>query len=416
MPCSHTQNIFVFERPSKTEQGNHWLVKIGDFGITKNTLTQHTTLHTNVGTEGYKAPEIIGFIATDDESRYDAKCDIWSLGCLLLEVLTASLPFRRPAALRSYCSSPFSYLREIFPQAANIISDSAFFVMSQLLTPAPHDRPDAEQAFELVCGWVSGQALVPDHSISTALVNSQEVSQNGTVKIQHGNVVAWPSSVTIAGNVTVNLGDHAGSHLGYPLTPTRGDVIEETYGTEAVQSREGSQSQRIISTGVYQQQEEIKELRRARPKAIGNYAKNVSDPEKPTFSSDLKDDDIRRAYPATIDHGRMNGPFQRYPETYYLPAKSTTESQKKQPIARGRFPIKVDRNQQQQNPRESPSQQSSDLAKAIPDLSDLNLREYNQWTQEQAQDVAAKSPVISAADTMLNYLINKTRGKISQQD
>lgn len=138
------------------EPGPSWHVKIGDFSITKTTLTQHTTLHTNIGTAGYKAPEIMGFVPVDDkDSRYDAKCDLWSLGCLLLECITGSAPFLSPHILYSYCRSVSSPLRELFSATAHEISEAGLQFLEALLTPDPSQRPDAETATDQILDWLT---------------------------------------------------------------------------------------------------------------------------------------------------------------------------------------------------------------------------------------------------------------------
>lgn len=61
----------------------HDNLKLGDFGLSKN-LAAGTFTQTYVGTPLYMPPEIL------QESRYDHKSDIWSLGCLIYELCTLS--------------------------------------------------------------------------------------------------------------------------------------------------------------------------------------------------------------------------------------------------------------------------------------------------------------------------------------
>ncbi|XP_046845438.1 serine/threonine kinase-like domain-containing protein STKLD1 [Xenia sp. Carnegie-2017] len=66
-------NIFV------TEGLN---IKIGDFGVSTIMDDARTRTRTTVGTMNWMAPEVL-------RERYDERSDVWSLGCILLELATA---------------------------------------------------------------------------------------------------------------------------------------------------------------------------------------------------------------------------------------------------------------------------------------------------------------------------------------
>ncbi|KAF7545871.1 hypothetical protein G7Z17_g8853 [Cylindrodendrum hubeiense] len=77
--------------------GPNWWVKIGDFGISKRAEEEKTALRTLIGTEGYLAPEIIGFVFTQDPSEsqvfsYTFAVDMWALGELTFRMIA-----QRPA-------------------------------------------------------------------------------------------------------------------------------------------------------------------------------------------------------------------------------------------------------------------------------------------------------------------------------
>lgn len=63
------------------------IFKLGDFGF----ATQKRLLSTTLGTYPYMAPELFS------GSYYDYRCDIWSLGVILHELLTGELYFFGPS-------------------------------------------------------------------------------------------------------------------------------------------------------------------------------------------------------------------------------------------------------------------------------------------------------------------------------
>lgn len=68
-----TQNIFL------TAKGD---IKIGDFGIARVLQDTYDCAQTAIGTPYYLSPEIC------QEKPYNQKSDIWSLGCILYELVT----------------------------------------------------------------------------------------------------------------------------------------------------------------------------------------------------------------------------------------------------------------------------------------------------------------------------------------
>ena len=63
-------------------------VKLGDFGLCRILSAESQYAHTNVGTPYYMSPEQI------KEANYDSKTDIWSLGCVLYEMVALRPPFQ----------------------------------------------------------------------------------------------------------------------------------------------------------------------------------------------------------------------------------------------------------------------------------------------------------------------------------
>ncbi|KAJ3396971.1 hypothetical protein HDU92_001262 [Lobulomyces angularis] len=68
-------------------------VKLGDFGLSKIIESENEFAQTYVGTPFYMSPELI------NESCYNAKSDIWALGCLIFELCTLEPPFQSKTQL-----------------------------------------------------------------------------------------------------------------------------------------------------------------------------------------------------------------------------------------------------------------------------------------------------------------------------
>ena len=71
-------NIFL------TEDGT---VKLGDFNMSK-VINKNKMMETRTGTPYYISPEIW------NDEKYDIKTDIWSLGCLIYEIVTLEHAFK----------------------------------------------------------------------------------------------------------------------------------------------------------------------------------------------------------------------------------------------------------------------------------------------------------------------------------
>jgi serine/threonine protein kinase len=73
-----SQNVFL------TSAG---LCKLGDFGVSRVLSKTGELAKTQIGTPYYMSPEIM------NNQKYNSKTDIWSLGCILYELMCLRLPF-----------------------------------------------------------------------------------------------------------------------------------------------------------------------------------------------------------------------------------------------------------------------------------------------------------------------------------
>lgn len=159
-------------------------MKIGDFGIAKSTLTELTVLQTTVGTLGYQAPEILGFVAARNAHHYDEKCDIWSFGCVLFEICTGSMLFRSLHDLQSFCQS------EKFRNFPIDLEAMLFKYLHSLLQCSPTDRPNAEEALRLGEEWFQSVT-------SSDVADQQEPTQQSmTMQLKAGKASFRPRTST----------------------------------------------------------------------------------------------------------------------------------------------------------------------------------------------------------------------------
>ncbi|KAK5131028.1 hypothetical protein LTR08_001378 [Meristemomyces frigidus] len=131
-------NILVVRR------GPDWWVKIADFGISKRATEGLTALRTAIYTPAFVAPEVLGYIQTDDlsDGGYTHAVDIWSLGVIAFLIVTGETYFKDQRRLVQYALG-----RLIFPVdtlRANSVSASGCDFIRSSMASEPKDRPTVE--------------------------------------------------------------------------------------------------------------------------------------------------------------------------------------------------------------------------------------------------------------------------------
>lgn len=113
--------------------GGIGVVKIGDFGLSKQIQLDVTDLKTPCGTVGYTAPEIV------KDQRYSKEVDVWALGCVLYILLCGFPPFFNDnidELTRAVAKGKFEFLSPWWDE----ISSDAKNCVSKLLTVDPKER------------------------------------------------------------------------------------------------------------------------------------------------------------------------------------------------------------------------------------------------------------------------------------
>lgn len=114
------------------------IAKIGDLNISK--ITDNGFASTQTGTPYYTSPEIW------KGQKYDSRCDIWALGCIVYEMCTLIPPFRAedfPGLFQAVISGSYS---EIPTKYSPNLKD----FISCCLTVDPWKRPSAAFLLEKV--------------------------------------------------------------------------------------------------------------------------------------------------------------------------------------------------------------------------------------------------------------------------
>ncbi|EIT79554.1 serine/threonine protein [Aspergillus oryzae 100-8] len=153
-------NIFVVQKDP------HWLVKIGDFSVSKRTREGDSAFQTVAGTPGFWAPEVNMTLGRDD-IQYTQMVDIWSLGIMLHYILTGCLPFSQHLQLRKYIQDgqfPTALL-----DARGVSSECKTFIQ-KLLVVDPTARLSAKDA--LLHSWI--QSLSHNSHVNGAELESAQ--------------------------------------------------------------------------------------------------------------------------------------------------------------------------------------------------------------------------------------------------
>ncbi|KAG0643260.1 kinase-like domain-containing protein [Tuber brumale] len=139
-PLPQETNIFVV-RISPV-----W-VKLGDFGISKRILAQDTTtFHTQVSTQVYGAPEVLGLDSNSEMSEYTNSVDIWSLGCVVYELFVGERLFVSEAQVSRYYFGKLPFPEDKLKVLSPPIDDIGISFLKVMLVIQPEDRPTAASA------------------------------------------------------------------------------------------------------------------------------------------------------------------------------------------------------------------------------------------------------------------------------
>ncbi|KAI5863951.1 hypothetical protein GGS23DRAFT_620844 [Durotheca rogersii] len=117
--------------------------KISDFGISKKTDNIYGNDKTNSmqGSVFWMAPEVI----RSQGEGYSAKVDIWSLGCVVLEMFAGRRPWSREEAVGAIYKIANGEIPPIADDVREAISPYALGFMLDCFTVDPRDRPTAER-------------------------------------------------------------------------------------------------------------------------------------------------------------------------------------------------------------------------------------------------------------------------------
>ena len=131
------------------------IFKLGDLGLGRIMNTETIKTFSKVGTPLYMAPEVI-----NNTNGYDFKCDNWSLGCVIYELITLRSPFQTSEKL-----SLIDLFKKIntglYPKIDNNKYKTAAKISEALLKVNPEERMDLPQVIKICDEYLSKQEEKP---------------------------------------------------------------------------------------------------------------------------------------------------------------------------------------------------------------------------------------------------------------
>jgi len=130
-------------------------VKLGDFGISKRIQPEAvTTFNTQVATQIYGAPEVLGLDSSSETSVYTNSVDIWSLGCVIYELLAGTRLFASETQVSRYFFGISPFPEDKLKALPTPTDDVGIALLKSMLEIQPEDRPTVADA--LGNAWLMG--------------------------------------------------------------------------------------------------------------------------------------------------------------------------------------------------------------------------------------------------------------------
>ena len=123
--------------------------------MSKRILAQATTtLHTPVSTQFYSAPEVLGLDSNSETSIYTNSVDIWSLGCVVYELLVGTKLFVSEGQVSRYFFGKWPFPEDKLKGLSPPTDDIGILLLKSMPLIQPEDRPTAAGA--LSHEWLTG--------------------------------------------------------------------------------------------------------------------------------------------------------------------------------------------------------------------------------------------------------------------
>ena len=102
----------------------------------------------------YSAPEVLGLDPNSETSNYTNAVDIWSLGCVIYELLVGKKLFVSEFQLCRYFSGTWPFPEERLRMLSPPTNNSGISLLRAMLAIQPGDRPTATRALRNL--WLTG--------------------------------------------------------------------------------------------------------------------------------------------------------------------------------------------------------------------------------------------------------------------
>lgn len=158
-------NIFLCRNTDvkQAEGGNLYQAKLGDMNVSKAT-NQNGLNYTQTGTPYYASPEVW------KDEPYGYKSDVWSLGCVIYEMLSLKPPFGGRDMDQLYKR----VCKGVFPRIPEHYSNDIWTVVQLMLRVDPEKRPD--------CATLINSKLFKVYSEKLNSLDSVDVTFRETLK------------------------------------------------------------------------------------------------------------------------------------------------------------------------------------------------------------------------------------------